>query len=202
MKIQKQSPLALAILALVYEEPMHPYRMQQLIRDRGKDEVINVRHRASLYHIINQLVEHGLVTVQKTSRDENHPERTIYAITEEGKRTAETWLRNMLSTPAREFPEFPAALAYLPMLTPEDARDQLDKRAQKIKDTLAAIDEQLRLAGDLPRLFLVESEYIRAMLAMELTWIRSLSDDLQSGRLTWNEKWLREIAEKFKPDEE
>ena len=30
----KRSPLALAILALLYEAPMHPYRMQQLIRER------------------------------------------------------------------------------------------------------------------------------------------------------------------------
>lgn len=27
---------------------MHPYRMQQLIKEREKDEVINVRHRASI----------------------------------------------------------------------------------------------------------------------------------------------------------
>ena len=38
MKTEKFSGIALAILALLYEEPMHPYRMQQLIKERGKDD--------------------------------------------------------------------------------------------------------------------------------------------------------------------
>ena len=36
----RRSPLAFAILALLYEEPMHPYRMQRVIKERGKDQVI------------------------------------------------------------------------------------------------------------------------------------------------------------------
>ena len=34
-RLFKRSPLALAILALLDEAPMHPYRMQRLIKDRG-----------------------------------------------------------------------------------------------------------------------------------------------------------------------
>lgn len=51
----KKSPVALAILCFLIEEPMHPYRMQQLIKEREKDEVINVRHRASIYQTIERL---------------------------------------------------------------------------------------------------------------------------------------------------
>jgi hypothetical protein len=29
---------------------------------------------------------------------------------------------------------------------------------------------------------------------MELTWVRSLVDDLDTGRLTWNDEWLQTIA--------
>jgi len=43
----KRSPLALAVLVLLHEAPMHPYRMQRLIKDRGKDQVINVGQRAN-----------------------------------------------------------------------------------------------------------------------------------------------------------
>ena len=39
MKTYKRSPLAFAVLALLIEAPMHPYRMQQLIKSRGKDQV-------------------------------------------------------------------------------------------------------------------------------------------------------------------
>lgn len=29
----------------------------------------------------------------------------------------------------------------------------------------------------------------------ELGWVRSLIDDLRSGRLTWSEEWLRRYAQ-------
>src|SRR2546423_668619 len=120
-RLHRRSPLALAVLGLLYEAPMHPYRMQQLLKERGKDEVINVGERASIYQTIDRLRREGLVTVVQTARDEKRPERTVYQLTEEGRETTRDWLREMLSTPAREFPAFPAALAFLPLLTPEDA---------------------------------------------------------------------------------
>jgi hypothetical protein len=39
----KRSPLALAILVLLHEVLMHTYRVQQLIKERGKEEVIRVQ---------------------------------------------------------------------------------------------------------------------------------------------------------------
>jgi DNA-binding PadR family transcriptional regulator len=191
----RYSTIALAILALLYEEPMHPYRMQQLIKERGKDEVINVRQRASLYQTIDRLLRANLITVRETEREERWPERTIYELTAEGRETMISWLREMLSRPAREFPEFPAALAYLPLLAPEDAQRQLERRAQALAAELARIETQLSSAeGVIPRLFLIEIEYLRDMLNTELRWVQSLIADLESGRLTWSEEWIRAIA--------
>src|SRR5215813_6103072 len=113
MSSPKRSPIALAILAMLYEAPMHPYRMQQLIKERGKDEVINVSQRASLYQTINRLEREGLISAQSVSREENRPERTIYELTVTGRQTMLEWMRQILSTPTQEFSEFPAALSVL-----------------------------------------------------------------------------------------
>src|SRR5437899_1987026 len=40
-----RSPLWIVVLGLACEEPMHPYRMQTLIKQRGKDLVANVARR-------------------------------------------------------------------------------------------------------------------------------------------------------------
>jgi DNA-binding PadR family transcriptional regulator len=177
---------------------MHPYRMQQLIKERGKDEVINVRQRASLYQTIDRLLRAKLIAIRETTRAESRPERTIYELTEAGRGTTLIWMREMLSTPAREFPAFPAALAYLPLLTPEDARVQLERREAALAAELERIDAQLRDAAPaLPRLFLVEMEYLRATLDTELTWVRSIVADLASGRLTWSQAWLEAAAAQF-----
>src|SRR5258708_955694 len=121
----KRSPLALAVLALLHEAPMHPYRMQRLIKERGKDQVINVQQRASLYQTINQLLRAGLITFWENAREEGFPERTLYRLTDKGHDTAVAWLREMISTPAQEFPDFPAAVSLIPLLTPEDALNQM-----------------------------------------------------------------------------
>jgi DNA-binding PadR family transcriptional regulator len=193
----KHSAIALAILTMLYEEPMHPYRMQQLIKERGKDEVINVTQRASLYQTINRLEREKLIQPQSVSRDENRPERTVYELTDQGRQTMVEWMRKILSTPSPEFPEFPAALSVLAVLTAKDARQQLGRRVAALAPELKRLDGILAQASFLPRLFLLEMELLRANCATELKWVRSVVEDLRSGKLTWNEKWLRKMAKQF-----
>jgi DNA-binding PadR family transcriptional regulator len=190
----RRSPLALAVLGMLAEAPMHAYRMQQLIKERGKEQVINVAQRNSIYQTIDRLRRAGLVEVRETSRDERRPERTVYQITPAGAATLQRWLRIMLSTPAREFPEFPAALAFLPLLSPTDVREQLERRAARLEEMLARQAAEVAAVPDLPRLFLLEDEYLRAVAEAELAWIRGLVDDLDSGKVTWDDVFLRQFA--------
>ena len=105
----------------------------------------------------------------------------------------------MMASPANEFPEFPAAISFLPLLTPDDALRQLEQRAARLEGKRAAIDAELHAqADDLPRLFLLESEYLRVVLDAELVWVRSVIADIRSGVLTWNNDWMRPFAP---PDE-
>ena len=193
----KRSAIALAILTMLYEEPMHPYRMQQLIKERGKDEVINVTQRASLYQTINRLQREQLIKAQSVSRDENRPERTVYELTDQGRQTMVDWMRQILSTPSPEFPEFPAALSVLAVLTAKDARQQLERRLEALEPELKRLDGILAQTSVLPRIFLLEMELLRANCATELKWVRSVVEDLRSGKLTWSEKWLRKMAKQF-----
>lgn len=183
----RRSPLATAVLALVCESPMHAYRMQQLIKERHQDDVVNVAQRNSVYQTIDRLVRDGLLTVRETTREENRPERTVYEATELGRETLRQWMRTMLSTPAREFPEFPAALAFLPVLPPDEALAALRQRISALEARLAALDAEIAdTLNFVARLFLVETEYQRAQVRTELEFVRDLADDLAEGRLTWD----------------
>lgn len=196
----RRSPLALALLALLYEAPMHAYQMQRLIKERGKDAVINVRQRASLYQTLERLLRDGLIGIRETTRAENRPERTVYALTAMGRETVRRWEREMLATPEQEFPDFPAALAHLPLLTPDDALRQLATREEALRAKIAQLDDQFRAASTfLPRLFLLETEYQRGMLAAELSWVRAIIADLRAGSLTWDEESMRALAAAISP---
>ena len=98
------SPLALAVLSLLEVGPLHPYGLQRLIRLWGKDTVVNVAQRASLYKTIARLEKAGLIAVRHTERDQRFPERTVYELTDAGRRQGREWLEEMVSTPRNEFP--------------------------------------------------------------------------------------------------
>src|SRR5579872_4529451 len=106
----RSSPLALTVLGMLHTQPLHPYGIQRLIKQWGKDQVVNVSQRASLYRTIERLLGAGLIEVRETERDQQYPERTVYAVTEEGRRATRAWLVEMLAKPRQEYPEFPAAL--------------------------------------------------------------------------------------------
>ncbi|MET7304116.1 PadR family transcriptional regulator [Embleya sp. NPDC005575] len=193
----RRSPLALALLGLLYREPMHPYAIQQRIKQWGKDKVVNVGQRASLYKTINRLREADLVTVRETERDQQYPERTVYEITEAGRDACHTWMAEMLGTPRNEFPEFPAALSFLALLTPETTRELLTRRRDRLVADLAALDADAANAAafELPRVLMLEDEYLRAVTAAELAWVEAVSADLAEGRLTWSQDSLAAFAE-------
>lgn len=191
----RRSALALTILAILSEEPTHPYRMQQLIKTRAKDQVVNVRQRASIYQTIDRLLRDGLIAVRDTERDEKWPERTVYELTPEGRSACMRWLREMLSTPAREFPEFPAAVAHLVMLGSDGALPELQARAAALEHELADAERDFaKNSTFLLRVLLLEEEYRIAMLRAELSWVTSVADDLRAGRLTWTEPEMLELT--------
>lgn len=184
----RRSPLALAILGLLENGPMHPYGIQRLIKQWGKDQVVNVGQRTSLYRMIVRLEEAGLITAGATERDERYPERTVYHLTEEGRSVCREWLAEILSIPRNEFPEFPAALSFVMLVPPDTAGELLVQRRELLSERIAELDAELVLeveGGPIPRFALLESEYERAMAAAEAEWIDRIVDDLTTGKLTW-----------------
>jgi len=135
--------------------------------------------------------------VHETVRSEGYPDRIVYAITDAGREAARVWLREMLAETSGEFPDFIAAVSILFGLEPDDARAQLEHRADELSKELVNTDAQLSGNPELPRLFLLEEEYRKTILTAQLSWLRGVIDDLQTGRLTWNEQWLAELFAAF-----
>lgn len=196
MNNAKRSALALAVLALLIEAPMHPYRMQQLIRSRGKDQVVNVRQRGSLYQTIARLERDGLVASQTVERGEGRPERTVYEITPTGRKVALGWLRDMIAEPDNEFAEFPAAISFLALVTPQETAALLEARLGFLggREKKLAADVETYGVG-LPRILLIENEYQLAMTRAERQWVEAVVADLHAGRLEWDEASLRKLSD-------
>jgi DNA-binding PadR family transcriptional regulator len=193
----RRSSLGMLVLWLLWNGPNHVYGLQKQIEDWGKDRVVNVRSRASLYQTLDRLVRLGLVKVAKTERREQRPERIVYDLTDDGRETARRWLKEALSSTGEEFPEFIAAVSILAGLEPEEVRVELARRAERRETELAETERAMKLVPGLPRLFLLEEEYRRTMLKAEIRWLRSVIADIERGDLTWSQKWLEQVEAEF-----
>ncbi|MCC3375433.1 PadR family transcriptional regulator [Cohnella sp. REN36] len=196
-----RSPVALAILSLLIEEPMHPYRMQQLLKERGKHDVVNVHQRASIYQTIERLSHQQLIEVQETIREEGRPDKTVYAVTEKGRVTAFSWMKEIISLPVKEYPEFPAALSFLPLLDVEVVIEAFERRVGFLRDSLTGMQHQYEEAKEvLPRVLLLDLEYRMNMFSAEIEWVRSILEEIKNKNIDWNLELLLGISTKFKSE--
>jgi DNA-binding PadR family transcriptional regulator len=190
------NPLALVVLVLLFERPMHPYEMVTTLRERHKEESIKLR-LGSLYTIIQAMLRDKLITAKETIRDGPRPERTVYALTPAGRTHMRKWLREILSVPVKEYPQFEAGLSLLPALPPEEVIALLEERSgrlgEKIKQLRSCLDHLL--GQGLPPLFLVEAEFEYALLKTERDFVNKLArrivDDGWAALKQWKEVHAR-----------
>jgi len=186
----RSNPLALAVLACLYERPMHPYEVAQTLRTRAKHESVRLNY-GSLYSLVETLEAKGLIRARETVREGRRPERTIYEITDTGEVELIDWLSDLVSTPTKEYLQFEAALSFIAALPPEDAAALLTQRVQALEMQLARGRGLRRSAEDqgLPRLFLLEDEFMGRLLEAELDWVRELIKEIESGALDGLDHW-------------
>src|SRR6478735_2209155 len=186
----RTNPLALAVLALLWERPMHPYEMSMTLRERRKDESVRLNF-GSLYSVVDSLVKHGLIEAASTEREGNRPQRTVYRITDAGATEAVDWMSDLVRTPVKEFPQFEAALSFLPLLAPDDVARLLRLRAANLErdiTVLATTIDAARAQG-LPDVFALEADYALAVLRAELAFVTGLATSITDSTLGGVEMW-------------
>ena len=176
------NPLALAVLALLFERPMHPYEMGLLLKQRHKEDSIKLRY-GSLYTVIEHLLKRGFIVAKETAREGRRPERTVYNITPGGQDELHAWMADLIGEPSKEYPQFEAALCLMPVLPPDEALTLLRHRLHVIEQSATALAGQIAgiSAQNFPGLFLIETEYRLAMLKAEAAFVADLIARIKNG---------------------
>ena len=178
--------VGLTVLAMLSVRAGHPYELHRFIIDTHKDYVTGLPR--SLYHAVERLAREGLIEPVETSREGRRPERTVYEITDEGRRELSTRLRALLENPSAERRSFTAAVSLIGALPPSDALHALRTGAAALEGRLAGVNAQLKAQNDsgLPEFLTLELDYERALTETELAWVRALVERLASGELEWS----------------
>jgi DNA-binding PadR family transcriptional regulator len=182
--------LALAVLAVLIERPLHRYEIATKLRERGKDRDMDIKW-GSLYTVVNNMEKAGFLEVVGHERDGVRPERTIYAITAAGRAELEDWARELIAVPEAEHHRFTAGLSVMSVLPPDEVAELLGRRGAALDRAIEAARQELDAVATigLPKLFVVEGEYGLAMLEAEAAWARSLRDEITGGDFPELEFW-------------
>ena len=193
--------LALALLNTLMERPMYPYEMASMLRQRGKDNAIKVNW-GSFYTVVQNLEKYGFIEAVEVAREGRQPERTTYRLTDAGRAELMDWMRELLSVPEREHTKFEAALGESAVVPPDELIDLLQQRLAALEEANTRIQAELEtLVTQLPRLFLIESEYYLAQRRAEEEWVRGLLTEFTGGTFPGLDDWRRFHATGEVPDD-
>src|SRR3954447_1077003 len=183
--VRKHDLVGLTVLAMLSVRESHPYELQQFILHTRKDYVTGLPR--SLYHAMDRLSAAGLIQPGETVRDGRRPERTVYRITNGGRRELMTQLSDLIEQPELDRPTFTAAVSLLGSLPVPAAHEALRTRASALREMITTGTAQLGALRDagLPDVVLLELEYALAMRRAELDWTATAAARLGSGALDW-----------------
>jgi DNA-binding PadR family transcriptional regulator len=189
-KRRRSNPLALAVLVLLFERPMHPYQIATTLRKRRKEDSIKIRF-GSLYTVIDLLQADGLIVPRETIRDGLRPERTVYELSLAGEAEMRDWLRKLIGESVKEYTDFEAGLCLLPALPPDEAIDLLKQREQRLANDFRQLRCELdrALGTGMPPLFVVEHEYRLSRMDAERQFVLSLLRRIEKEGWAMSPAW-------------
>jgi len=170
---------------------MYPYEMASMLRERGKDNAIKVNW-GSFYTVVQNLEKYGFIEAVEVVREGRQPERTTYQLTDAGRAELMDWIRELLSVPEREHSSFEAALGESAVVPPDELIGLLQQRLEALEEANGRLQAELAtLVTQLPRLFLIESEYYLAQRRAEEDWVRGLLKEFTDGTFPGLDDWRR-----------
>jgi DNA-binding PadR family transcriptional regulator len=182
--------LGLAVLAYLTQRPMHPYEIARAMAENDDSRSIKFTH-GSLYMVVGQLARAGFIAVHETTRKGQLPERTLYALTDSGRRELHDWMRDLVAEPDHEYPQFVAALSLIAALPPDEVVELLTRRLDRLARRRAEIREMVdaTVAKDVHPLFLIEEEYRLALLEAESAFVEGFIQKITEPRTGWGRLW-------------
>ena len=179
------SPLALSILELLHERPMHPYELAATMRARHHDEFVRLNF-GSLYHTVEVLERNGWVVPSEREKEGRRPERTVYRVSDAGRDVLQKVVSDILANPRREYLHFSAGLMFMHHLSAEAAVQRLEERSQALLKVITKLSQILdEVQASHTRLSVIELEHKIAVLKAERAWVDKIAKEIADGKLEW-----------------
>ncbi len=141
MTVPQHDTTTLVVLGLVALQPGSGYDLARLAeRSVG---YLWAPSRSQIYKVLPRLVAHRLA-IAKTVRQQNRPDKAVYAITPAGRRALRRWLSQVEEEPSGSANLFALKLFFCDLVPQQSAQAQLDGYRRWLDSRLKRFQEMLR----------------------------------------------------------
>lgn len=175
--------MKLAILGLLLEGDHHPYEIRIKMKDRGMDQYTKLQ-MGSLYYAVDRLAEEGYIEAVQTIQSDSRPDKTIYRITESGRKLFEQLLLKKFRD--IEPVHHPLYMA-LPFSRHADPAVLAPILQTRIREAERRVNQAYQLYVEHQHIVPRSTQHL--MIGMyehaktDLNWLRRLHEDLVQGKL-------------------
>jgi len=181
----------LVVLGLLCEKPYHGYEIKQTLKERYMNEWTEIPF-GSIYSALKRMTQEGLIRQEGVEKSGNRPSRTVYSITEAGRKEFLKLLRegwqvvNMLPSTLR------ICVIFMQALQPEEIVGYLERRIQILSNTIQHIQNVKKEVVKKGEPWAAQYWTARYVASFDITlcqqtieWAQGLLQDIQSGRISW-----------------
>lgn len=173
----------LVILGLLMGGEKHPYEMQHIMKVRHMESYVKF-YEGSLYYAVDQLKKDGLIEVSGVIREDGRPDKTVYRITDAGRKEFQELLMKQFAIEERFYDPIYTALVFAGY---GDSGRIADIIGQRIKNAESRIEKLEKLYEDRKTAIPRAAQYIYigflCNARAKLEWLRSLRQDALANSL-------------------
>jgi DNA-binding PadR family transcriptional regulator len=164
----------MALLGLLAENPKHGYQLEADIEARGMREWTEIGF-SSIYYLLNKIEKAGWI-ISAAENSAEGPSRRVYRPTESGLNALHSAITQRLENPKPNSGDFQLALAFLPILTPEETNRAVSRNKTRLEQSLARVQSRLEAQSPLPPHVVTLFEYSLHRMQAELAWLNDYLD--------------------------
>lgn len=169
-------PVRLFVLGILNERDAHGYEIKRLAREADLAQWAEIGY-GSIYHALRRLENELLIEEVAVEQEGAYPQRTVYRITEAGRRKFRELLKETCRTVYE--PKYPLdlALVFIGQLPPAERVDLLQERLRQLKATQKDVEKKRALlvhTGPEFASLLAILDHDLTMREAEMRWMREL----------------------------
>ncbi|MCX8131674.1 MAG: PadR family transcriptional regulator [Clostridia bacterium] len=178
--------VSVLILGIIDEKPINPYEINKLLN------AINIKKwfpvaPSSVYATIRNLQKSGLIAGE-ARKEGNTPEKTIYSISEEGRRVLKDSIREYLASTELDHIKDNIACMMICHLPKDEAYAILKQKHEKLKYGLLGLKKQIdgfSQSLELPPVAILVQKYNIGLIDNELKLVGELLSYIEHSQ-NWN----------------